>query len=262
MGLKSVERKPNSYKKGDTDPVRMQRYMETEMVNLPTVQSFKYLGSTKYRGGGASKDVDNRVTKAWLKWRELSGVICDKKIPTKLKLLIYQTVIRPTLLHGCEIWPMSVKDEKRIATTEMRMVRWAMGVSLLEHRRNEEILEEAKVEAIATVMRRRRLEWFGHVKRRGETENVLAVAEMKMEGKRPRGRPKLRWKDTVRRDLKAWKIKEEGPLTEKDGKVSAIPATPNRETAAKGEKGENSLSSSLSSHHSPSSLSSHHSPSS
>ena len=65
-------------------------------------------------------------------------MICDKKIPTKLKLLIYQTVIRPTLLYGCETWPMSVKDEKRMATTEMRMVRWAMGVSLLEHRRNEE----------------------------------------------------------------------------------------------------------------------------
>ena len=69
----------------DTDPVRMKRYMETEMVNLPTVQSFKYLGSTIDRRGGASKDVDNRVAKAWSKWRELSGVICDKKIPTKIE---------------------------------------------------------------------------------------------------------------------------------------------------------------------------------
>ncbi len=34
---------------GDTDPVRMKRYLETEMVNLPTVQTFKYLGSTIYR---------------------------------------------------------------------------------------------------------------------------------------------------------------------------------------------------------------------
>ena len=74
---------------------------------------------------------------------------------------------------------------------------------------NEEILEEAKVEPIATVMRRRRMEWFGHVKRRDETENIRAVAEMKMEGKRPRGRSKLRWNATVRRDLKAGKIKEE-----------------------------------------------------
>ena len=62
------------------------------------------------------------------------------------------------------------------------MVRWAMGASLLEHRRNEEILEEARVEPIAMVMRRRRLEWFGHVKRRNETENIRAVVEIKMGG--------------------------------------------------------------------------------
>ena len=75
-----------------------------------------------------------------------------------------------------------------------------MGVSLLEHRINEEILEEAKVEPIATVMRRRRVEWFRHVNRRDETENIRSVVEMKMEGKRTRGRPKLRWSDTLRRD--------------------------------------------------------------
>ena len=61
--------------------------------------------------GGASKDADNRVTKAWSKWREMSGVICDKKIPTKLKLLIYQAVIRQTLLlYGCETWPINVSQ--------------------------------------------------------------------------------------------------------------------------------------------------------
>ena len=95
---------------------------------------------------------------------------------------------------------MSVKDEKHMTTTEMRMVRLATEVTLLQHRRNEEILEEANVEPIATVTRRRRLEWFGLVKRRNETENIRAVAEMKMDWKRPRGRPKLRWYDTVRRD--------------------------------------------------------------
>ena len=87
------------------------------------------------------------------------------------------------------------------------MVRWTMGVSLLEHRRNEEILELAGVEPIAMVMRR--MDWFGHVKRRYETENIREVVEMKMEGKHPRGRRNLRWKDTVRRDLKTWNIREE-----------------------------------------------------
>ena len=58
-----------------------------------------------------------------------------------------------------------------MATAVMVMARWAMGVSLLEHGINEDIFEEAKVEPIAMAMRRRRLEWFGHVKIRDETEN-------------------------------------------------------------------------------------------
>ena len=42
----------------------------------------------------------------------------------------------------CKILPMPVKAEKCMKTTEMRMGRWAMGVSLLEHQRNEPISEE------------------------------------------------------------------------------------------------------------------------
>ena len=46
-GLKvSREKTEHLQTTGDTDPVRMKIYMETEMVNLPTVQSFKYIGST------------------------------------------------------------------------------------------------------------------------------------------------------------------------------------------------------------------------
>ena len=55
-----------------------------------------------------------------------------------------------------------------------------MGVSILVHRRDEEILEKAMVEPIAMV-RGRRLEWFGQVNTRDETENISAVAEIKME---------------------------------------------------------------------------------
>ena len=49
----------------------------------------------------------------------------------------------------------------------------------------------------------RRLECFGHAKRRDKAENIRAVVEMKMEGKRPRGRLKLRW------DRKAQNIREQ-----------------------------------------------------
>ena len=57
------------------------------------------------------------------------------------------------------------------------------------------------MEPTAKVMRRRRRVWFWHVKRRYDTEHITAVVELKMERMRPRGRPTLRWKDTVRREF-------------------------------------------------------------
>ena len=48
------------------------------------------------------------------------------------------------------------------------------------------------------VMIIRRLEWFG-LKEDMKLKTTEQLWIMKMEGKRPRGRPKLRWKDTVRR---------------------------------------------------------------
>ena len=76
-------------------------------------------------------------------------------------------------------------------------------MSLLEHGRDGGDLVESIVGLMVTI--RRRWEWFGHVKIRNETEDigtvavVLLVAEMKIEGKRPGGRPRLRWKETVKR---------------------------------------------------------------
>ena len=45
---------------------------------------------------------------------------------------------------------MKKKDEMLMNQTEMRMLRWIQGVSLREHKRNEEIREAATVQPIAT----------------------------------------------------------------------------------------------------------------
>ena len=76
------------------------------------------------------------------------------------------------------------------------MVPCTMGVSLLEHQWNEVILEEARVEPIATVMRSKRLDWFKNVKSIDEKEDT---AEKEDGGKATQV-------DVVRRDTKAWKI--------------------------------------------------------
>ena len=52
------------------------------------------------------------------------------------------------------------------------------------------------------VIESRRMRWAGHVARMGEERGVCRVLVGKQEGKRPMGRPRRRWVDNIRMDLK------------------------------------------------------------
>ena len=152
--------------------------------------------------GGTTTDCKNRVRLGWNKRREVTGVICDKKVPVNLKRKIYKTVIRPTMTYGAEWWTMKTKDEIMMNKTDMIMLRWIQGVSLREHKSNEEIREAATVQPMATHLTQKRLHWYGHVIRRDECHTTITVLDMVVEGVRTRVRPKLRYMDTIRRDIK------------------------------------------------------------
>ena len=56
---------------------------------------------------------------------------------------------------------------------------------------------------ISEKVRESRLRWAGHVWRREKTEAIRMVTEMNVAGRRPRGRPRKTWGDTVAEDLRA-----------------------------------------------------------
>ena len=67
---------------------------------MPSVNRFNYLGSELQGSGGCGNDVDVRIIVAWPRCRDLSGVICDKKVPVKLKSKPYRRVVRPAMAYG------------------------------------------------------------------------------------------------------------------------------------------------------------------
>ena len=133
--------------------IRLMEYDGSAYADLPQCTAFKYLGTTIHQDGGCKTEVQLRISRAWDKWRELTGVLCDKKVPKKLKVLIYKTVIRPVMLYGAETWPLTDYLAERFSVCEMRMLRYCLGISLEEHRTNESIREEANVMNILDMMK-------------------------------------------------------------------------------------------------------------
>jgi hypothetical protein len=48
-------------------------------------ETFRYFGSMLQKDGDIDEDVRHKISVGWLKWRQASGVLCDKKVPQKLK---------------------------------------------------------------------------------------------------------------------------------------------------------------------------------
>nr|CDJ93337.1 endonuclease-reverse transcriptase HmRTE-e01 [Haemonchus contortus] len=136
----------------------------------------------------------------------MTGVLCDKNIPERLKSKIYRTVIRPVAIYGAECWPTTKEVEARLSVMETKMLRWTAGVTRLDRISNDAIRERFGVAPIVDKMREARLRWYGHVLRADEGSVRKIGLNLDVSGRRPRGRPKQRWLDTLHEDLKTVNI--------------------------------------------------------
>ncbi|KAK4350932.1 hypothetical protein RND71_030245 [Anisodus tanguticus] len=122
-----------------------------------------------------------------MKWRLASGVLCDKKVPPKLKGKFYRVVVRPTMLYKAECWSVKTSHIQKMKVVEMRMLRWMCGHTMRDRIRNEDIRDKVGVASMEDKMREARLRWFGHVQRRDTDAPVRRCERLTMDGFR-RGR--------------------------------------------------------------------------
>ena len=182
--------------------------VKMEDAKVPRVKEFKYLGSTVQESGGCEREVKKRVQAGWNGWRRVSGVICDRRLPARIKGKVYSSMVRPAMVYGLETVAVTKKQVEEMEVTEMKMLRFAMGVTRKDKIRNEHIRSTVKVEQLGMKMREGRLRWYGHVMRRDQEYVGRKMMEMELPGKRRRGRPKRRFLDAVKEDMQEVGVKE------------------------------------------------------
>ena len=129
----------------------------------------------------------------------------------KSKLKLYSSVFRPVVIYGCETWVLKENIIHRLSVFERKILRIIFGQTKEDNgnwriKTNIELDKVIKHRNIINYVKAQRLSWFGHINRMPETSIVKKIHKWKPFTGRPVGRPKSRWEDDVRNDLKKTKL--------------------------------------------------------
>ncbi|KAJ4450403.1 hypothetical protein ANN_01827 [Periplaneta americana] len=116
--------------------------------------------------------------------------------------------ILSVVLYGCETWTLTLREEQRLRVFENKVLRKIFGAKRDEVTREWRKLHNTELHALYSSpdiirnIKSRRLRWAGHVARMGESRNAYRVLVGRPEGKISLGRPRRRWEDNIKMDLR------------------------------------------------------------
>ena len=119
----------------------------------------------------------------------------DITSPTKVRLV--KAMVFPVVIYGCESWTIKKTEHWRIDAFELWCWRRLLRVPWTARRSNQSILKEISSEcSLEGLMLKLKLQYFGHLMwRTDSSEKTLKLG--KIEGRRKRGRQRMRWLDGI-----------------------------------------------------------------
>ena len=119
----------------------------------------------------------------------------DITLPTKVHLV--KAMVFPVVIYGCENWTMKKAECQSFDAFELWFWRRLLRVPWTERRPNQSILKEISPEySLEGLMLKLKLQYFGHLMQRTDSlEKILMLG--KIEGRRRRGRQRMRWLDGI-----------------------------------------------------------------
>ena len=115
-------------------------------------------------------EILSRIAQTTAALTRLKPVWNDRSISLSSKIRLMRSLVTSIFLYACESWTLTAKFRRRIQAMEMRCYRKILLISCKDHVTNEEV--RAKIqqaigphEDLLTIVKRRKLQWYGHVSR-------------------------------------------------------------------------------------------------
>ena len=165
---------------------------------LESVTSFAYLGSV-ITDEGSKPAILSRIEQAVL--TRLKPVLDDRSISLSSNIRLMRFLVTSIFLYDCEPWTLTAELQRRIQAMEMSCFCKILLISYKDHVTNEEVRVKIQQaigphEDLLTTVKRRKLQWYGHVFRSSDLAKTILQGTVK--GGRRQGRQRKRWEDNIR----------------------------------------------------------------
>ena len=206
LGLKVNVKKTNVLSIGNNDEVEV----SVAGKKLEQVNSYSYLGTVIDSTGNINAEINSRIGKASRAFSAMYNIWHSKHINTKTKLSLYNSNVVSVLLYGSECWPLTVTNSKKIDGFDSKCLRRIMDIKWQDKVTNIALRDSTGQTELTNKIRKRRLQWFGHVTRMNNNSLPRAVMlKDEFPVKRNKGRPKETWHQTLKKDFKLLQMTED-----------------------------------------------------
>ena len=127
-------------------------------------------------------------------------------MPTKV--CVVKAMVFPVVMYGCKSWTVKKAEHQRIDAFELWCCRKLLSIPWTARRSNQSILKEISPEySLEGLTLKLKFQYVGHlIQRADSSEKTLMLG--KIEGKRRRGRQRMRWLDGITKSMSLSKLQE------------------------------------------------------
>lgn len=164
------------------------------------VSGYVYLGTNINDKWDHSVEIKQRIEKARTAFIKMNNVFRSHNLPLKTKIRLLRCYVFTVLLYGAEAWTLTEASMKKLEAFEMWCYRRILKISWVDRITNNEVLRRMnKTCEILNEVKRRKLEYLGHIMRNEQRYSLLQlILQGKVHGRRGPGRRRISWLHNLR----------------------------------------------------------------